>query len=315
MSVVLPCHGSLPYIQETVDSLIHQTFSEFEVIVVNDRIAYEDIDYVKELSRLDSRFRVVDSYGHGISAALNTGISHTNSNFIARIDADDIMDLLRLEIQHQEITLRKEVLCVGSQLKIINEFGKLIRHTNFPEYCDQIREMMTLRNVVAHPSVLFRKDAFLKVGSYRSFFDGAEDYDLWLRLIKSGEIVNLHESLTSYRIHSAQETRKNREIQQKMDSVTRFYAVIEPEISIMMGPNTLKSIVSSEMFKSADLVKNSLLPQRVKKSLLGAQYLNAAMSNPNFVNLLGAIYVLGSRPKLFFLAVKYLCSRLAYVSG
>jgi hypothetical protein len=225
------------------------------------------------------------------------------------------MDLLRLEIQHQEITLRKEVLCVGSQLKIINEFGKLIRHTNFPEYCDQIREMMTLRNVVAHPSVLFRKDAFLKVGSYRSFFDGAEDYDLWLRLIKSGEIVNLHESLTSYRIHSAQETRKNREIQQKMDSVTRFYAVIEPEISIMMGPNTLKSIVSSEMFKSADLVKNSLLPQRVKKSLLGAQYLNAAMSNPNFVNLLGAIYVLGSRPKLFFLAVKYLCSRLAYVSG
>ena len=315
MSVVLPCHGSLPYIQETVDSLIHQTFSEFEVIVVNDRIAYEDIDYVKELSRLDSRFRVVDSYGHGISAALNTGISHTNSNFIARIDADDIMDLLRLEIQHQEITLRKEVLCVGSQLKIINEFGKLIRHTNFPEYCDQIREMMTLRNVVAHPSVLFRKDAFLKVGSYRSFFDGAEDYDLWLRLIKSGEIVNLHESLTSYRIHSAQETRKNREIQQKMDSVTRFYAVIEPEISIMMGPNTLKSIVSSEMFKSADLVKNSLLPQQVKKSLLGAQYLNAAMSNPNFVNLLGAIYVLGSRPKLFFLAVKYLCSRLAYVSG
>jgi len=315
VSVVLPCHGSLPYIQETVDSLIHQTFSEFEVIVVNDRIAYEDIDYVKELSRLDSRFRVVDSYGHGISAALNTGISHTNSNFIARIDADDIMDLLRLEIQHQEITLRKEVLCVGSQLKIINEFGKLIRHTNFPEYCDQIREMMTLRNVVAHPSVLFRKDAFLKVGSYRSFFDGAEDYDLWLRLIKSGEIVNLHESLTSYRIHSAQETRKNREIQQKMDSVTRFYAVIEPEISIMMGPNTLKSIVSSEMFKSADLVKNSLLPQQVKKSLLGAQYLNAAMSNPNFVNLLGAIYVLGSRPKLFFLAVKYLCSRLAYVSG
>jgi hypothetical protein len=313
ISVVLPCHGSLPYIKETIESLIHQSFPNFEVIVVMDRIAIEYLEYIHGLSRFDSRFRVVESHGRGISAALNTGIAVSKSDLIARIDADDKMDLHRLEYQLKSMSVRKDVLCVGTQLKIIDEFGKLIRSTNFPESYNQIREMMKIRNVVAHPSVLFRKQAILKAGAYRSFFDGTEDYDLWLRLIKFGEIINLHEPLTSYRIHSTQETRRNREFQQEMDSITRFYSVDESLIPNLSKSANLKSIVRSKNLDLNHLLKESTLPPQVRISLLSAHFLNAAMSKPNVTNLFRALYVLAVRPKLFFCALKYSFSRWLHV--
>ena len=309
VAVLLPCYGSLPYIQETIESLMQQTFSDFEVVIINDRIASEDLEYVKGLARLDSRFRVLESEGHGISAALNTGIASSNSSLIARIDADDKMDPKRLEVQSHEIELNGAVLCVGSQLKLIDNNGGFIRYTSFPESPSQIRKMMDLRNVVAHPSVLFRKDAILKVGSYRSFFDGAEDYDLWLRLLNSGEILNLHEPLTTYRIHASQETRNNKEIQQELDSFTRFYAKTGGQTLNSPQHITLKSLLIPGTVRSVNFVKNSTLPKRVQKTLLGASYLNAAMSNPSFMNLLKSMFVFVYRPELFYLALKYSLTR------
>ncbi len=309
VTVVLPCHGSLPYIKETVDSLIHQSFPDFEVIVVNDRIAAKDLEYIYGLHKIDSRFKVVESRGLGISAALNTGIELAKSNLISRIDADDAMDPHRLEFQLGRISISKDVLCVGTQLKIVDEFGKLVRYTRFPESSNQIREMMKIRNVVAHPSVMFRKEAVLMAGSYRSFFDGTEDYDLWLRLMKFGEIINIHEPLTSYRIHASQETRRNREYQQEMDSITRFYALNESLTPNTPKGNNLKSIVRSGNFKLANLLKESTLSHQIRISLLSPHYLNAAMSRPNFVNLLRALFVLAIRPKLFYSAFRYSFSR------
>jgi glycosyltransferase involved in cell wall biosynthesis len=309
VSVVLPCHGSLPYMKETVDSLIHQSFPDFEVIVVNDRIAAEHLEFIHGLHKIDPRFKVVKSRGLGISAALNTGIELAKSNLISRIDADDTMDPQRLEFQLDRISISKDILCVGTQLKIIDEFGKLVRYTRFPESSNQIREMMKIRNVVAHPSVMFRKEAVLMAGSYRSFFDGAEDYDLWLRLMKFGEIINIHEPLTSYRIHASQETRRNREYQQEMDSITRFYALEESLTPNALKGNNLKSIVRFGNFRLTNLLKESTLSHQMRISLLSSHYLNAAMSHPNFGNLLRALFVLTIRPKLFFLAFRYSFSR------
>lgn len=309
VTVVLPCHGSLPYMKETVDSLIHQSFSDFEVIIVNDRIAAEYLEYINGLHKIDSRFKVVESRGLGISAALNTGIELASSNLISRIDADDTMDPHRLEFQLDRISINEDILCVGTQLKIIDEFGKLVRFTRFPESSNQIREMMKIRNVVAHPSVMFRRKGVLMAGSYRSFFDGTEDYDLWLRLMKFGEIINIHEPLTSYRIHARQETRRNREFQQEMDSITRFYALNESLTPNTLKGNNLKSIVRSGNFKLTNLLKESTLSRQMKISLLSPHYLNAAMSRPNFANLFSALFVLAIRPKLFFLAFRYSFSR------
>jgi glycosyltransferase involved in cell wall biosynthesis len=309
ISVVLPCHGSLPYIQETVESLVNQSFSDFEVLVVNDRISDLYIDQIRNLTKHDTRFRVIESNGRGISAALNTGIAHSNASLIARIDADDIMDSMRLKMQFREISTNEQILCVGSQLKIIDMDGNLTRYTNFPESFDEIRQMMQLRNVIAHPSVLFRKSAVLQAGSYRSFFDGAEDYDLWLRLLNLGEIVNLNQPLTSYRVHPFQETRKNREIQQEMDSFTRFCSFATLHSPIFEGFSDLKSLVNQEAFRSVDVIRVSGLPHRARVSLLCAGILNSAMSNPGFVNSVRSLLVLIRRPHLFFLAIKYVVTR------
>jgi glycosyltransferase involved in cell wall biosynthesis len=314
ISVVLPCHGSLPYIQETISSLLAQTFDDFEVILVNDRVALSDLDFVLSLRKLDSRFQIVKSIGEGISNALNTGITTSNSNLIARIDADDVMDSERLKVQFREMQLNNRVSCMGSQLKIVNESGDLLRYTNFPTSSREISEMMKLRNVVAHPSVLFRKEAVTRVGSYRSFFDGAEDYDLWLRLLRSGEIMNLKQPLTSYRIHPTQETAKNRDVQQEMDSLTRFYAFAGTESVTNIELSSLKARVSSKSINFRGLVKKSNLPHNIQSDLLASSELNKTISNPNFFNLLRSLWVLFTHPKLFLLASKYSAARFLHVT-
>jgi hypothetical protein len=310
VTVVLPCHGSLPFMKETIDSLLHQSFPNFEVIVVNDRVSADYLDYVNGLNKIDSRIKVIESKGQGISSALNTGIGLSKSELIARIDADDKMDPQRLEFQLGNMRMGKEILCVGTQLKVIDEHGELIRHTSYPETSDRIREMMKIKNVIAHPSVMFRKEAVLEVGAYRSFFDGAEDYDLWLRLMKIGEIINLDEPLTSYRVHSTQETQKNREYQLEMDSITRLCAVDESLKSGQPGKSSLKSMVTSENVTLINLLKKSTLSREARTSLLSAHSLNVAMSNPNFANLLRALCVFAVRPGMFFTTFKYSFSRL-----
>jgi hypothetical protein len=160
---------------------------------------------------------------------------------------------------------------------------------------------------------MFRKDAILKVGAYRSFFDGSEDYDLWLRLIDFGDIINLHEPLTVYRTHLSQETRRNRESQLEMDSLTRIFAVSASNIPESSAGENLKSMVIDTKLITSDFLKKSTLSVQDKISLTSAHYLNAAMAELTLANLAKSIYVMAIRPKLFLLALKYTFSRWLHV--
>jgi hypothetical protein len=125
-------------------------------------------------------------------------------------------------LEKQETILQDEkVVCVGSQMRIMDRFGSTIRHTHYPTKFNEIKSSLRIRNVIAHPSVMYKKSAVEHVGGYRSEFNGSEDYDLWIRLSNVGQLVNLNESLTNYRIHENQASSKNKAIQIQLDANVR----------------------------------------------------------------------------------------------
>jgi glycosyltransferase involved in cell wall biosynthesis len=175
---------------------------------------------IEKFQAIDQRIRIVHSTTPGISAALNLGITEANTNLIARLDCDDVMEPERLEIQ--ESVLRDErIVCVGSQIRIMDHSGRTVRYTHYPTKYAAIRSSLRIRNVVAHPSVMSRKSSIGLAGGYRSEFNGAEDYDLWIRLSRIGRIVNIALPLTNYRIHENQVSSRNKEIQTHLDANVR----------------------------------------------------------------------------------------------
>ena len=206
ISVLMPVHGDAAYLKRAIESVLGQTFTSFEFIIILDRPSKKAEDMILKYSSEDVRISVKYSEFPGISNALNVGIQFATTEFVARIDADDEMHPDRLQKQLKEISKSKNVVCIGTQLQVINELNEFLYATSYPTRFFPIKRALRIRNVIAHPSVIARRNSILKAGMYQQKFDGAEDYDLWLRLSKIGKIRNIDERLTYYRINEFQET-------------------------------------------------------------------------------------------------------------
>jgi glycosyltransferase involved in cell wall biosynthesis len=212
VSVIIPVHGDAPHLISTIQSIQEQNFKEFETFIILDR-ASEDIEkYAQDLTLSSENIKVLLSKLPGISHALNLGIRESSGEFIARIDADDLMRNDRLLLQKAFLEKHPEVVCVGSQITKINVDGIVIGKSSYPASNKQISRTLLFRNCLAHPSVMYRRSSILEVGGYRPEFDGVEDYDLWLRLSKTGQIRNMNAQLTSYRVWKKQITRKKKHL-------------------------------------------------------------------------------------------------------
>ncbi|CAN2170574.1 putative glycosyl transferase [Candidatus Nanopelagicaceae bacterium] len=212
VSVIVPVHGDAPHLISTIESIRMQSFEEYEAIIILDRASEEIENYVRNLAFDLENFRVVISKEPGISHALNIGIRESSGEFIARIDADDLMQKDRLALQKKFLEQHQEVVCVGSQVTKINVSGIRIGRSSYPGSDKQITSTLLFRNCIAHPSVMYRRSSILEVNGYRPEFDGVEDYDLWLRLSMIGQIRNMQKTLTSYRVWENQVTTQKRHL-------------------------------------------------------------------------------------------------------
>jgi glycosyltransferase involved in cell wall biosynthesis len=212
VSVIIPVHGDSPHLSSTIESIKKQSFKEFECVIILDRASREIELYVRNVALDSDNFKVVVSKNPGISHALNTGIRESSGEFIARIDADDMMRKDRLALQKNFLERHQEVVCVGSQVTKINVNGIRIGRSSYPVSNKQISSTLLFRNCIAHPSVMYRRSSILEVSGYRPDFDGVEDYDLWLRLSMIGQIRNIQLTLTSYRVWDNQVTRKKKHL-------------------------------------------------------------------------------------------------------
>jgi len=208
VSVVMPTKNSERYIKEAINSILNQTFSDFEFIIVDDQSTDHTVSIIKSYS--DSRIRFFSGSNMGISAALNQGIKCSIGKYIARMDADDISLPTRFEAQVEFLEENPQVGVCGTKVSPISDqafydssWGGWIKTT--PKVIDLLGPV-----VFCHPTVFLRRSIVDKYGLYyNEDLHSAEDQELWYRAIRVTDFYNVDQKLLLYRIHKSNATKKN----------------------------------------------------------------------------------------------------------
>ena len=191
----------LSQISLAVDSIINQTFNDFELIIVNDNPKNEDMkNYLETLKNRDDRIVIHHNEKNvGLAMSMNTAAKLAKGDIIARMDADDISDITRFEKEYELIKSGKyDVVATG--FHYIDENGERLNQ-NIRYYSDKgLNKLLPQGNTLHHPTIMFTKEIFDKAGTYRDF-PCAQDYDLWLRMYDNGAKIHMiHEDLFAYRV-------------------------------------------------------------------------------------------------------------------
>lgn len=199
ISVIIPAYNAENYIEESIKSILNQTFSDFELLILDD--ASTDNTYSKAANFKDSRIRLErNDKNLYIAANRNKGISLANGKYIVWQDADDISYLNRLEEQYSFMEKQPEVGICGSYLEIFDHKGT--SHIRKYETTDEkVRSTIFRYSPVAQPSAIIRKECFDKVGSYNLDMPPAEDIEMSFRIGQHYKFANIPKPLIRYRVH------------------------------------------------------------------------------------------------------------------
>jgi glycosyltransferase involved in cell wall biosynthesis len=201
----MPVYNAERFLAEALDSILRQTFHDFEVVAVNDGSTDESLRILRAFASMDRRIRIVDLPHAGIVGALNAGIKASKGEVIARMDADDHSLPFRIEKQVAYLASHPECVAVGSNLASMTVEGGVFRTWNQPLSHAAIdgQYLNGKPGAIAHATAVVRKDAADRIGGYREGYLAAEDMDFFLRLAEHGQLANLPEVLYHYRIVSS----------------------------------------------------------------------------------------------------------------
>lgn len=198
---LLPVKNGMPYLSETLASLAAQTYRDFQMLAWDDGSTDGSIEELRRWIPNRLPGQAFTGQSRGVGGALRELVEMSDTEFCARIDADDICRPDRLELQVSFLLSHPEIALVGSNLRIIDEKGLPTGDTmDYPLVHDDILHSFLAHNSIGHPSVLCRRSALLAVGNYDANAI-LEDYDLWLRLAQRYKLENLPDYLVDYRIH------------------------------------------------------------------------------------------------------------------
>ncbi len=204
VSVIMPVYNAERYLRDAVESILAQTFSDFELLAIDDGSQDHSLQILQEYAKQDARVRIhVYENNRGIVAALNQGLALARGTYIARMDADDISRPERFAKQVEFLEEHSETGIVGSAICVIDPDGRQLGIIKFPLDDLSIRWKSLLICPFAHPSIMLRRSLLLEHElSYRFELTNVEDYDLWVRLLSYTEGANLPEILMLYRAHA-----------------------------------------------------------------------------------------------------------------
>jgi glycosyltransferase involved in cell wall biosynthesis len=198
VTVLMPVYNGERFLKEAIGSILHQTFQQFELLIIDDGSTDNSVSIIKEYD--DPRIRLIQNETNkGISFTLNLGLRKAKADLIARMDADDISYPERLAKQYAYMQSNPDCMLLNTWAREITEEGKPVRTEKFNSSFYYYN--MTFECWTYHSTVLFRKEAALSVGGYPN--SHSEDYVLFSNLIRKYKIWNLEEVLLDYRINQA----------------------------------------------------------------------------------------------------------------
>ena len=211
ITIILPVYNGEHYLREAIDSVLAQTYSDFELWVVNDGSTDGTVAIID--SYTDPRVRRIDNpHNMGLVATLNRSFAAVQTEYIARMDDDDLWhpDKLRLQVQYLDRHLDVGVCGTG-----VHKFGDLDSVMLFPADSDALKVGLLFYCMMSHPSVVYRRSMLLTTGlTYRAENFPAEDYRMWVDVLAVSKIHNIQQPLVEYRQHAEQICRQQNDVQQ-----------------------------------------------------------------------------------------------------
>lgn len=229
VTVLMPVYNGEKYLCESIDSILDQTFHNYEFLIINDGSTDRSVEIVK--SYRDPRIKLVHNGRNlGLIETLNRGIRISRGEYIARMDSDDISLPRRIEIQTNEMDKHDDWGICGSWVRILGgaDSGTVQCYPTKSKYlmCELLFD-----SPMAHPSIMIRKETIFKSNEYYDEnFKHAEDYDLWCRLAKITSMSNIPKILLTYRIHGSQTGSKHSAEQKSAANRIRFRQITQLDI-------------------------------------------------------------------------------------
>lgn len=214
ITVLLPVYNAERYLQQTLESVFSQTFDDFELLVIDDGSSDGSAKILAKAAQNDNRCRVITQDNAGLIATLNRGLEEARSDWVARIDADDLMHSDRLRIQYEFAMANPQFKIVGTKFLDFYDSGvdTVLQALKMPVDATEqkgpasslqvSRQRLLEGNLIGHPSVLYFAPVIQEVGGYRQACLHAEDYDCWLRVQERENIAVLPMCLTYRRVHT-----------------------------------------------------------------------------------------------------------------
>ncbi|MES2329010.1 MAG: glycosyltransferase [Bacteroidota bacterium] len=200
ITVLMPAYNAEKYIHEAIRSVLDQSFTNFELVIVNDGSTDGTENVIRSFS--DERIVLVNRENGGVSAALNTGLQNARGKYVARFDSDDICYADRLAVQFAFMESDPAYVLCGSDVDYITEEGTFIYHHHCFAYNNEdVVEKFYFYCPFIHSSVIFKRQEVLDAGGYNILAHTFEDYFLWVQLIAKGKVANLPRSLIKVRLN------------------------------------------------------------------------------------------------------------------
>jgi glycosyltransferase involved in cell wall biosynthesis len=202
VSVLMCVFNGERYLREAINSILNQTLSDFEFLIIDDGSTDDSVKIIQDYQ--DGRIRLIQNGKNlGLTKSLCVGVAKARGEYIARMDGDDVAMPNRLTAQVYHLENNREIGLVGSSHYLIDEKGEIKGAVDsISDHTEIVSRFANGLNSFCHPSTLYRRDIVVRVGGYREFFEVAQDYDLWTRILEVCEVANIDERLIKFRVHS-----------------------------------------------------------------------------------------------------------------
>lgn len=215
VNVFMPCYNSEKYIRQAIESILGQSYKDFELVIIDDGSTDNSVEIIKKYALNDSRIRLLENgVNRGIVFTRNRGLEECQCDYMALMDSDDVATPERLEKEVAFLNENEDVVAVGGLYQLMDQSGKLLpEKLKLTESDEGIRARMLFANVMANGTVLLRKKKIDQENiRYREHLHASEDYLFWCEVLNIGKLCNIGEIFQYYRVHeNSLEYRSDRE--------------------------------------------------------------------------------------------------------
>ena len=262
VSVVMPVYNAQKYLNKAIDSILAQTYKDFEFIIINDGSTDNSLQIIKKYQKKDKRIIVKNKKNKGIVAALNDGIKLSRGKYLARMDADDISLPSRFEVQVNFMEKNSKIGVCGTWVEVFGEINKnyLLK---FPINNELLKIRLLFSVPFAHPSIMMRRDLVVQYNlQYNKKYDAIEDYKFWLDISKYTKFASIPKVLLKYRFLKTSVSKiANKDREKRYISLKKVFTEIlrKMDIKNTEKENKLHYILGlNERIKQTDINLNFL---------------------------------------------------------